>query len=127
MVRFSWSLLNRFHFQMMNSDAASLIFQALGKMIPPSRQSLRRLPESVARTENAKPGFLDPAGYQHPGFSESIEPEVGLSRYPGIIEDALWLPAAEYTAEDAGEARDKVEKVLPVARSFVEDWFRPSG
>lgn len=59
-------------------------------------------------------------------LSESIEPEVSLSRYPGIIEDALWLPAAEYTAEDAEEAKAKAEKVLPIAGSFVEDWFRPS-
>lgn len=30
------------------------------------------------------------------GISEEIKPEVSLSRYPGIIDDSLWLPFDEY-------------------------------
>lgn len=56
-------------------------------------------------------------------ISESIEPEVTLSRYPGIIDDSLWLPYEEYENEDAESAMVKAEKVLSTAIRFVNDWF----
>ncbi|MGB9715444.1 MAG: HEPN domain-containing protein [Thermodesulfovibrionales bacterium] len=56
-------------------------------------------------------------------ISEEIEPEVSLSRYPGIIDDSLWLPFDEYEKEDADRAMEKAVKALSVARGFVEDWF----
>lgn len=57
------------------------------------------------------------------GISESIEPEVSLSRYPGIIQDSLWLPFEEYEKEDAEKAMGKATHVLTVAKRFVDDWF----
>lgn len=57
------------------------------------------------------------------GISEEIEPEVSLSRYPGIIDDSLWLPFDEYQNEDADRAMGKAARVLSVSRGFVEDWF----
>jgi HEPN domain-containing protein/predicted nucleotidyltransferase len=59
-------------------------------------------------------------------LSSGMEPDVSLSRYPGIIEDALWLPSEEYEREDALRSMEKAEKVLSVAKSFIRDWF-PGG
>ncbi len=56
-------------------------------------------------------------------ISEGIEPDISLSKYPGIIGDSLWLPFEEYTEEDAGEAMGKSGKVLSVAKRFFQDWF----
>lgn len=56
-------------------------------------------------------------------ISEGIEPEVSLSRYPGIISDRLWLPFEEYEKEDAERAMEKTAKVLSIAKRFVDDWF----
>ena len=58
-------------------------------------------------------------------ISESIEPEVSLSRYPGIIGDTLWLPFEEYSKEDANGAMAKAESSLSIAKGFIEDWFSP--
>lgn len=59
-------------------------------------------------------------------ISEGIEPEVSLSRYPGIINDNLWLPSEEYEKEDAEKAEEKAKKVLLVAKDFLSYWF-PGG
>jgi HEPN domain-containing protein/predicted nucleotidyltransferase len=56
-------------------------------------------------------------------ISETIEPEVSLSRYPGIIDDTLWVPSEEYNKEDAEKALKKTAKALSIAKMFVEDWF----
>lgn len=56
-------------------------------------------------------------------ISEGIEPEVSFSRYPGIINDNLWLPFEEYEKEDAKKARDKAEHVLSVTKNFLGNWF----
>ncbi len=56
-------------------------------------------------------------------ISESIEPEVSLSRYPGIIEDRLWLPFEEYEKQDAEKAMKKADKVLLIAKDFLDYWF----
>jgi HEPN domain-containing protein/predicted nucleotidyltransferase len=56
-------------------------------------------------------------------ISEGIEPEVSLSRYPSIMEDTLWLPFEEYEKEDADMAMEKGNKVLSIAKKFVDDWF----
>jgi len=56
-------------------------------------------------------------------ISESIEPEISLSRYPAIIKDSLWLPFDEYSREDADGALAKAKKTLSVAKGFMEDWF----
>jgi HEPN domain-containing protein/predicted nucleotidyltransferase len=60
-------------------------------------------------------------------ISESIEPEVTLSRYPGIIQDHLWLPFEEYEKQDAEKAKSKAEYVLETAKRFVDDWFSGAG
>ncbi len=56
-------------------------------------------------------------------ISQEIEPAVSLSRYPGITDDALWLPYEAYKARDANNARQKAEKVRSIANRFVNDWF----
>lgn len=56
-------------------------------------------------------------------LSEGIEPEVSLSRYPGVIEQELWLPVDQYRREKAISACANAEKVLDVSRAFLEDWF----
>ena len=56
-------------------------------------------------------------------ISEGIEPEVSLSRYPGISQDALWLPYEEYEESDSQQAQQKAERVLLIAKNFVTQWF----
>lgn len=55
--------------------------------------------------------------------SEAIEPDVSLSRYPGIINDKLWLPFEEYEKPDAEKAREKASDVLSVTKDFLEYLF----
>lgn len=56
-------------------------------------------------------------------ISEEIEPDVSLSRYPGIIDDALWLPFDEYEKMDSEAAAENAGKVLAVAKEFLNYWF----
>jgi HEPN domain-containing protein/predicted nucleotidyltransferase len=56
-------------------------------------------------------------------MSESLEPEVSLSRYPGIMQDRLWLPFDEYELQDAEQAKAKAAHVVATAKRFVEEWF----
>jgi HEPN domain-containing protein/predicted nucleotidyltransferase len=56
-------------------------------------------------------------------IAKNIEPEVSLSRYPGIINDTLWLPYKEYDRQDAQEAREKANRALEIAEGFLTDWF----
>jgi len=56
-------------------------------------------------------------------ISQEIEPEVSLSRYPGIINDQLWLPFEEYSKEDATSAQNAARKVYDIAEGFLNDWF----
>ncbi len=57
-------------------------------------------------------------------ISETIEPAVSLSRYPGIIGNRLWLPYDEYERSDAENAMKKAEDVMATAKSFFEYWFQ---
>ena len=59
-------------------------------------------------------------------ISDGIEPEVSLSRYPGIIDDNLWLPYEEYQKSDAENARDKAEETMFVTKDFLQYWFSDS-
>lgn len=59
-------------------------------------------------------------------ISEGIEPEVTLSRYPGIIDNNLWLPFEEYEKTDAEKARINADDVLSVTKDFLEYWFADS-
>jgi len=55
--------------------------------------------------------------------SEELEADLSLSRYPAIVNDALWLPVHEYTLEDARAAEIKSEETLGIAEEFVREWF----
>jgi HEPN domain-containing protein/predicted nucleotidyltransferase len=57
------------------------------------------------------------------GLSEELEPDVSLSRYPGIINNMLWMQCDEYEREDAEESLKKAETVLNAARDFCQYWF----
>lgn len=55
--------------------------------------------------------------------SLEIEPEVTWSRYPGIDDNALWIPANEYSINDAEEIKTKCEQCVRVAKDFIKWWF----
>jgi hypothetical protein len=55
-----------------------------------------------------------------------LEPDVSLSRYPGIINDMLWMPCDEYGQQEAEESLKKAELVLNAARDFNKYWFSES-
>jgi len=55
--------------------------------------------------------------------SSEIEPEVTLSRYPGIDNGKLWNPADQYTKENANETKDICEKSIIIVSEFLETWF----
>lgn len=57
-------------------------------------------------------------------LSEELEPEVSLSRYPGIINNKLWIPSEEYDQKDAEESLKKTEAVLCTAVNFFNYWFK---
>lgn len=81
-------------------------------------QILRKVLSEKDISERWKTDMLEVAE-----ISEGIEPEVSLSRYPGIINDSLRLPFEEYEKEDAERALGKTVKVLSIAKRFVDDWF----
>jgi|GEM_PF-347890 len=58
-------------------------------------------------------------------LSEELEPDVSLSRYPGIINNRLWMPCDEYEQQDAQESLKKAETVLTTTREFYKYWFPP--
>jgi len=60
-------------------------------------------------------------------YSEELEPDLSLSRYPGIVNDALWFPADEYRVEDARSAASKSAETLQIAGVFVREWFSEIG
>ena len=60
-------------------------------------------------------------------ISASLEPEVNLSRYPGILQDHLWLPFDEYEHQDAAQAKEQAAHVVATAQRFVDAWFSGSG
>jgi len=55
--------------------------------------------------------------------SSEVEPEVTWSRYPGIDDDALWIPSEEYTLEDTLSMKDKCGTVIRTAQDFLAWWF----
>jgi len=57
-------------------------------------------------------------------IAEKIEPEMSLSRYPGIINDALWLPSEEYEISDAEKAGEMAAEVLSTAQEYCRYWFQ---
>ncbi len=59
-------------------------------------------------------------------ISEELEPEVSLSRYPGIINNRLWKPSDEYGRQEAEESLIKAELVLTASRDFNTYWFSKS-
>lgn len=56
-------------------------------------------------------------------LSEKIEPEGNLARYPGISDDALWLPVDEYDRSDADRAEAAAREVLACAEEYFGWWF----
>ncbi len=56
-------------------------------------------------------------------ISEDLEPEHSLSRYPGIVNDTLWIPSEEYSREDAESAASRAKAAVDIAQLFLVDWF----
>jgi len=61
--------------------------------------------------------------------SEELEADLSLSRYPAIVNDVLWLPAEEYSVDDARAAQALSPEILQIAEGFAREWFSapPSG
>jgi len=57
-------------------------------------------------------------------MSTEIEPEVTWSRYPGIDNSNLWIPAEEYSLEDAEITKEKCRKILITSQEFYYWWFK---
>ncbi len=57
-------------------------------------------------------------------ISTVIEPEVTWSRYPGIDNNELWIPANEYTVDDAIEVKTKCEDIINIDKGFIKIWFK---
>ena len=109
-----------YHFQQATEKAVKAMLVAVGVFQKTHLvgATLRKVAEESRISDRWRNPLLEAAG-----ISEELEPEVSLSRYPGIIEGALWLPSEEYTAEDAGAAGTKATKVVEIAHGFVGDWF----
>lgn len=109
-----------YHFQQAVEKFIKAIMIAMGifKKTHFVGQELRLLIDKGDIPELWKDQLLDAAQ-----ISEEIEPEVSLCRYPGISEDALWLPYEEYEEPDAVKAMQKAQKVLLVAKKFITEWF----
>ena len=109
-----------YHFQQAAEKAVKAMLVAVGVFQKTHLvgATLRKVAGESAISDRWRDSLLEAAG-----ISEELEPEVSLSRYPGIIEGALWLPSEEYTAEDAADAKTKATKVLEIAHGFVGGWF----
>ena len=57
-------------------------------------------------------------------IGDKTEPQVSLSRYPGLTNDTLWLPYEEYDADIAKEYLKSAEFVIKTSEEFIEWWFR---
>lgn len=112
-----------YHFQQAAEKAVKALLIALGVFQKTHLVGavLRKVAQETQVPERWRGPLLEAAS-----ISEELEPEVSLSRYPGIINDALWLPSEEYTEEDAEAARAGAAKVSAIAKEFIEDWFARS-
>ena len=57
-------------------------------------------------------------------IGDKTEPQVSLSRYPGLTNNTLWLPYEEYDADIAKEYIEKAEIVFKIGKEFIDWWFR---
>ena len=57
-------------------------------------------------------------------LSTEIEPEVTWRRYPGIDNNSLWIPAEEYSLEDAKKIKEKCQTILKTSQEFYHWWFK---
>jgi HEPN domain-containing protein/predicted nucleotidyltransferase len=109
-----------YHFQQAVEKAVKAVLVAFGIF-----QKTHFVGEVLIETVNAKkvPDIWKGKLIRIAELSESIEPDVSLSRYPGIIGNSIWLPYEEYGMEDAEKAQTKGEEVLTVAKEFISSWF----
>lgn len=110
-----------YHFQQAVEKAVKAILIGLG--IFQKTHLVGAILGQVALEEKRVPVLWRDPLLEAARISEELEPEVGLSRYPGVINDALWLPSEEYGRDDAEAAGAKAAKALAVAEGFVKDWF----
>jgi HEPN domain-containing protein len=109
-----------YHFQQAAEKAVKAVLIAMGvfRKTHLIGSALREMAQGGGIDQRWQPALLQAAE-----FSEELEPDVGLSRYPAIINDALWLPSEEYTPEDAAAASEKAGRVLEAARAELEEFF----
>lgn len=109
-----------YHFQQATEKALKAALVCLGafKKSHFVAQSLLEIAEAAEIPEDQRKKLID-AGT----VALEIEPEVTWSRYPGLIDDSLWVPAMEYGPDDAAEAGRRAFTVLSLSREFVSWWF----
>lgn len=109
-----------YHFQQAVEKAVKSVLIAFGIF-----QKTHFVGEVLVETVNTKevPDIWKGKLIRIAELSESIEPDVSLSRYPGIRGNSLWLPYEEYEREDAADAEKKGNEVLSIAKDFVHFWF----
>lgn len=109
-----------YHFQQAVEKAVKSVLIAFGIF-----QKTHFVGEVLVETVNTKevPDIWKGKLIRIAELSESIEPDVSLSRYPGIRGNSLWLPYEEYEREDAADAEKKGNEVLSVAKEFLHFWF----
>jgi HEPN domain-containing protein/predicted nucleotidyltransferase len=109
-----------YHFQQSVEKAIKAILILLGEF-KKSHFAAETLKAVAQRTEidgNWKDKLIQIAE-----ISKEIEPQVTWSRYPGIVNNTLWIPDEQYTNNDAIEMRDKSKIAIAVADDFVTWWF----
>jgi HEPN domain-containing protein/predicted nucleotidyltransferase len=112
-----------YHYQQATEKAVKAVLIALG--VFQRTHLVGAILRRVAAEEPGVPKEWHGRLAELSALSEQLEPEVTLSRYPGIIDDSLWLPSREYEAEDATAAREKARRATGLAADFLVDWFSP--
>ncbi len=57
-------------------------------------------------------------------IGDSTEPQVSLSRYPRLVNDAIWRPYEKYSEDMAKEHIKNARFVVETSGEFIEWWFR---
>ena len=57
-------------------------------------------------------------------IGNKTEPQVSLSRYPGLTDNTLWLPYEEYDTNIAKEYLQNAEIAFKIGEEFIKWWFQ---
>jgi HEPN domain-containing protein/predicted nucleotidyltransferase len=57
-------------------------------------------------------------------IGDSTEPQVSLSRYPRLVNDAIWRPYEKYNEDMAKDYIKNARFAIEISGQFIEWWFR---